>query len=689
MVSRKEEEIQLNETRKIKRSTKDLGKKSTKSQLKDETKNSLLQTWVKFKQEKSTTNVVLEENVTESENAGDEGRETWDKSMDFLLSIVGFAVDLANVWRFPYLCYKNGGGAFLIPYFTMLVCAALPLFLMELLLGQCHQRGCIAIWRLVPLFKGVGICQCLISFYVSFYYNVIIAWSVYYLFSSFTSQLPWTTCDNSWNTPYCTPISHHPNHSHYNHSHHNHPYYNHSLYNQSFYNLSHHNSSFYNHFSHNNSSYNISSNSSDLNSTTYTPTEEYFERRVLGLHLSGGLEDLGAPRGYLVICLVAVFTIIYFSLWKGVKSSGKVVWVTATLPYLVLSILLIRGLTLPGATDGILYYITPNLNSINNSKVWLDAAVQIYYSVGAGFGVHMAYASYNKKNHNCYRDCLITGAVNSFTSLFSGFVIFCFLGNMAHSQGRHISTVAAEGPGLVFIVYPEAVASLPGSVFWSIIFFIMLIMLGIDSALGGLEALLTGIGDELGGRIKNIRFSREILTFMVVLGTFLFALPNVTNGGIYLVTLWDTFASGAAILTGVLFEVVAIGWFYGLDQFCKDIKQALNFEPSLYWKICWKFVSPITILVVLTCSFVSTSNSLQYISHTLPSYTFPPWSLWLGWTITLSSVIFIPFTAIYQLVTTSGTFSQRLALNISPHWEHEDIRNNGQVKRFKLKHWLW
>ncbi|KAI5720210.1 sodium-dependent serotonin transporter-like [Diaphorina citri] len=82
-------------------------------------------------------------------------RETWDKKVEFLLAVIGFAVDLGNVWRFPYICYQNGGGAFLIPYTLMFIFGGLPLFYMELALGQFHRCGCLTIWKKIcPALKG-------------------------------------------------------------------------------------------------------------------------------------------------------------------------------------------------------------------------------------------------------------------------------------------------------------------------------------------------------------------------------------------------------------------------------------------------------------------------------------------------------------------------------------------------------
>ncbi|KAG2465256.1 SC6A3 protein, partial [Polypterus senegalus] len=441
-------------------------------------------------------------------NSDTEERETWAKKIDFLLSVIGFAVDLANVWRFPYLCYKNGGGAFLVPYLFFMLIAGMPLFYMELALGQYNREGAAGVWKICPIFKGVGFTVILISLYVGFYYNVIISWALFYLFSSFTGNLPWEHCNNTWNSLNCSDLF----------------------------------------------------NSSNLNETQRTtPAAEYFERGVLHLHESQGINDLGLPRWQLTSCLVVVIVVLYFSLWKGVKTSGKVVWITATMPYMVLTVLLLRGVTLPGAIDGIKAYLSVDFLRLCEASVWIDAATQICFSLGVGFGVLIAFSSYNKFSNNCYRDAIITSSINSLTSFFSGFVIFSFLGYMSQKHKVALEEVATDGPGLVFIIYPEAIATLPGSSIWAVIFFIMLLTLGIDSAMGGMESVITGLIDEF----KFLHKHRELFTLFIVLSTFLISLFCVTNGGIYVFTLLDHFAAGTSILFGVLIEAIGIAWFYG------------------------------------------------------------------------------------------------------------------------------
>lgn len=99
----------------------------------------------------------------EIEDEAMEGREKWGGQVEFLLSCIGYCVGLGNVWRFPYLAYESGGGAFLIPYLIMLVLCGIPLFMMELSFGQFAGLGPVTAWRAVPAFKGNAVTSWLVT----------------------------------------------------------------------------------------------------------------------------------------------------------------------------------------------------------------------------------------------------------------------------------------------------------------------------------------------------------------------------------------------------------------------------------------------------------------------------------------------------------------------------------------------
>ncbi|XP_022230124.1 sodium-dependent dopamine transporter [Drosophila obscura] len=584
-----------------------------------------------------------------------EEREEWSGKVDFLLSVIGFAVDLANVWRFPYLCYKNGGGAFLVPYGIMLVVGGIPLFYMELALGQHIRKGAITCWgRVVPLFKGIGYAVVLIAFYVDFYYNVIIAWSLRFFFASFTSTLPWTSCNNVWNTPNCRPFE---------------------SQNASRVPLIGNVSDFY---TLNNQSLLYGNESYANGSFTSLETvpvpvghqdgfqsaaSEYFNRYILELNQSEGIHDLGAIKWDMALCLLIVYLICYFSLWKGISTSGKVVWFTALFPYAVLLILLIRGLTLPGSFLGIQYYLTPNFSAIYKAEVWVDAATQVFFSLGPGFGVLLAYASYNKYHNNVYKDALLTSFINSATSFIAGFVIFSVLGYMAHTLGVRIEDVATEGPGLVFVVYPAAIATMPASTFWALIFFMMLLTLGLDSSFGGSEAIITALSDEF----PKIRKNRELFVAALFSLYFVVGLASCTQGGFYFFHLLDRYAAGYSILVAVFFEAIAVSWIYGTNRFSEDIRDMIGFPPGLYWQVCWRFVAPIFLL------FITVYGLMGYEPLTYGDYVYPSWANALGWCIAGSSVVMIPAVAIFKLLTTPGSLRQRLTILTTPWRDQQSM----------------
>ncbi|CAC5404714.1 Sodium- and chloride-dependent neutral and basic amino acid transporter B(0+),Sodium- and chloride-dependent taurine transporter,Sodium-dependent noradrenaline transporter,Sodium-dependent nutrient amino acid transporter 1,Sodium-dependent proline transporter,Sodium-and chloride-dependent glycine transporter 1,Creatine transporter,Sodium- and chloride-dependent GABA transporter 3,Sodium- and chloride-dependent betaine transporter,Sodium- and chloride-dependent GABA transporter 2,Sodium-dependent dopamine t len=148
--------------------------------------------------------VDVKENTTEKQN---EDRENWSGRLDFIMSCIGYSVGIGNIWRFPYLCYKNGGGAFLIPYLLFMVVGAVPIFFLEYAVAQFSSSSTLTVWKICPLMKGVGYGALLVSAIFCVYFNIFMTWTLYFLYQSMTSVLPWSHCNNEWNTENCLDSS--------------------------------------------------------------------------------------------------------------------------------------------------------------------------------------------------------------------------------------------------------------------------------------------------------------------------------------------------------------------------------------------------------------------------------------------------------------------------------------------------
>jgi SNF family Na+-dependent transporter len=205
---------------------------------------------------------------------------------------------------------------------------------------------------------------------------------------------------------------------------------------------------------------------------------------------------------------------------------GKAVYVTATLPYLVLIILLIQGIRLEGSRTGIAYFLNPNFAKLTEMKVWYSAANQIFFTLGPGLSVLTTYGSYNIPKNNCYRDALIAVVANFAASFLAGFVVFSALGHMSWRLNKPIATVVDQGPSLSFIAYPEILATFEYPAFFSVLFFLMVINLGLDSDFGGLEAMYTALSDEF-VLLKN---HRKVGMFIMCCLLIVASLPTVTYG---------------------------------------------------------------------------------------------------------------------------------------------------------------
>lgn len=599
--------------------------------------------------------------LAEVDEAGGDGgggkeREGWDNKVQFLLSVIGYAVGLGNVWRFPYLCQQNGGGAFLIPYCIMMVLEGAPVFLIEMGIGQRLRSGSIGVWNQIhPYLGGVGISSAVVSFLVALYYNVIITWCLFYLFNSFSDPLPWATCPrvnvtealpNGVAEPECEKSS---------------------------------------------------------------ETSYYWYRTAIDT--TPDINHFGGLNWKMTLCLIAAWLIVWVSVMKGIKSSGKVMYATSTFPYIVTTIFLIRSLMLPGAGRGLAYMFTPDMAKLADPRVWLDAASQIFYSMGLAFGGLIAFSSYNPPKNDVKRDVITLSIANIVTSMYTAFVIFAILGYKGHLNydkcmqhnvdavvaavhgyadkanlsgapletfkeellffsdhnwtnvkgeladwGREHYQVcdfnkiikdAAEGTGLAFIVFTQAMVEFPISPLWAVMFFLMLLSLGLGSMFGTLEGVITSIYDlHLFTWLKKPVLTGILCGFSCIVG-----LIFVTRAGEYWVTLFDAFAGSYALMAVAFWEVIAVVYIYGYRRFLNDIEDMTGKRPGKYWEYTWRFISPTIMLVLFFASMImSIVNEPSYFTYDreaakLVAAPYPVWCKYVAGLLIFSAMFPVPFVA--------------------------------------------
>ena len=211
---------------------------------------------------------------------------------------------------------------------------------------------------------------------------------------------------------------------------------------------------------------------------------------------------------------------VFIILIKGVRSSGKASYVLAIFPYIVLGILLTKALTLPGATNGIIFFLKPQWDQLLSPKVWYAAVTQMFFSLSVCFGNLIMYSSFNKFRHNVYRDANIVTTLDTFTSLLAGCTIFGIIGHLAHEIGTDdIASVVKGGTGLAFISYPDAIAKFKDfPQVYAVLFFLMLFMLGIGSNIAMMSCIMTVIRDRF-TKVKNWHAALALAVIGVALGS--------------------------------------------------------------------------------------------------------------------------------------------------------------------------
>ncbi|KAG9340017.1 hypothetical protein JZ751_022128, partial [Albula glossodonta] len=421
--------------------------------------------------------------------SGKNGEGKWAGKAEFRLALAGMSMGLVTVCHFPYICFLDGGGAFLIPYLIFLCFCGIPMFFLETVIGQYTGEGAVAAWRKIcPMFQGIGIAVQIMVLYQNLLTSVFLAWGLFYLFNAFKHPLPWVSCDNAWNTDNCR---------------------NHSILNGDWsflYNVT----PYYDDFE---SNFTFPERHSD-------PENEFWNNRVLQRTDTdmGSFGPSGKLRGELVACLLLVWTACYFCTWKGVRWLGKVVYFSVAFPLFLLLLLFFRGVSLPGAWEGIWYFIYPAMYQfeyIIRPSTWVQALALVCHTFTMSRGVLTTLGSYNDYKNNCYKDCLALCILSSVVSVFSCFVMFSFLGFYAVDTDKTIHHLFEYDEMMPFTLYLKAISAVPGAQFWAVAFLLMLLFLVFNNLIMSMDSLVTAFVDMLPCKLKRMG-RREVLVLIMV-----------------------------------------------------------------------------------------------------------------------------------------------------------------------------
>ena len=462
-------------------------------------------------------------------------KEYWNTRFAFVMAAIGSAVGLGNVWRFPYVCYENGGGAFLIPYFVALFTAGIPLMILEFSVGHwARSAPPNAFKKIGKKWEWAGWWAVLVPFVIALYYVVVMAWCFSYMIYSL---------DLRWGSQAST-----------------------------------------------------------------------FFKNFLGD--TGTPEIFGSISIPVVLGLIAVWLCVFIILYKGVNRIGKIVAITVPIPTILLIILTIRGLTLPGAIEGISYYLTPDFSRLTDVKVWLAAYAQVFFSLGVAQGIMITYASFLKKKSDITNNAFIISLADAGTSFLAGFTVFSVVGYLAASQGVGVTELGIGGPTLTFITYPTAISLLPvAASFFGMIFFIALLTFGIDSAFSMVEPMVSGLHGKF--RITKAKATG----FMCIIGFFI-SLLFATGSGLHWLDIVDHFIANFGLVMIGLVECLILGWMYKISKLRKHANETSEIKIGIWWDYLIKFVIPFVLFLLLAIAIID--------NITNPYLGYPWWVIVLG-----------------------------------------------------------
>jgi len=447
----------------------------------------------------------------------DTTHSAYSNAFQFWLSCLGYAVGYGNIWRFPYMLYKNGGGVFLIPYFICIIVLVLPLSYLEIAYGQVYRRGIHRYYdKIHPRLLGISFGTSAILFFIAIYYMGLISWWFTFLFYSFQDPLPWAPKEGE----------------------------------------------------------------SKYEALT---TDGYFINEFLGR--SSGLFDISLDtyQPMIMLSILVGWAITFITVYEGLDTAKYAVYITVPLPYLILTILFFKGITLDGFTVGWNFLFKPDWSKLFTLGIWGDAASQVVFSAGLAQNTIVTLASHRHEKDSMFWSTVVIPILNFLTSIFASLALFSFVGYASYNSGIPISEMPVQGIELTFVVYPALINTLPFPQFWSVLFFTMLACLGLSCQymfVQWISALIKGTWDR-----KN-RTKTKITTIVWIVSIAIFIVDIIffaSSAGYYWVETVDHYATGINLVIFLFLQLSSVVYLLPISHLLKKLKFLVRHSHRFTW----------------------------------------------------------------------------------------------------------
>jgi len=453
-------------------------------------------------------------------------RETWRSHWGMITAMMGTAIGLGNIWRFPYLCGKYGGATFVIPYIIMLFGIAIFAMMCEWVLGRHTKRDPLGAFDKIkfPFGRDIGAWGIVGPFFLYAYYIVIASWVIFFIFASFKG-----------------------------------------LY-------------------------------------FGTDTETFFanflgSRAIFIVHI-------------ISICLTS--SILALGVQKGIERACKIMIPTL---FVLLILVAIRSVTLPGALEGVEFYLRPRWSGIFNAETWIAALGQVFFTLSLGMGAMLIYGSYLKDEWGIPMNALSVTLGNTSASILAGFAIF----PAAFALGFGDAIGGVESIGLAFFVLPKIFEVMPAGHLFGGLFFILLAFGAISSAISIQEPAIAWLKDEVGwSRAKSSIFTAIILWFMGLPFIFNGFVPGGIGSKLALLSKMDVIIGQLAIPIFGIFSIIAVGYFMGDRGFDEINKNAKIKIKKSYVKLWIRIVVPAFVALIFILSLLDILQNSGVIPPIIP-----------------------------------------------------------------------